>query len=144
MKALLIASVILLSFTVCGCKAKPTTEELLLGYEYTLEQLADAATESSKEAAAQASRGEISSVELAAQYQQITLIWASTIEEIDQEKQYRELWPLIFGSEEPPPLVQMPTNPDLAQWDSYIEQVEEYIFMHYQLTDAAWKKLGYS
>jgi len=144
MKALLLASLVLLSFTICGCKAKPTTEELLAGYEYTLNQLAEAAMESIKEAEAQASRGEMSNVQLAAQYQQITVIWASTIEEIDQEKQYRELWPLIFGSDEPPPLAQPPPNPDLAQWESYIEQVNEYVFMHYQLIDAAWKKLGYS
>jgi len=143
-KALLVASVILLSLTLCGCKEKPTTEELLLAYEYTLNQLAEAATESSLEAEAQASRGEISEEDLAVRYQQITLIWAQTIEEIDQEKQYRELWPIIFRSNEPPPLVQQPANPDLLQWVSYIEQVEEYIFMHHQLIDSAWKKLGYS
>jgi hypothetical protein len=90
------------------------------------------------------SRDEMSNEQLAVQYQQITLIWASTIEEIDREKQYRELWPLIFGADEPPSLPQSPANPDLLQWTSYIEQVEEYIFMHYQLVDAAWKKLGYS
>jgi hypothetical protein len=143
-KALLLASLILLPLTLCSCKAKPTTEELLLGYEYTLSQVAEAATESSLEAEAQASRSEITNEELAVRYQEITLIWAQTIEEIDREKQYRELWPIIFGSNEPPQLVQQPANPDLLQWASYIEQVEEYIFMHHQLINAAWKKLGYS
>jgi hypothetical protein len=143
-KALLLAGLVFLSLTICGCKAKPTTEELLLEYEYTLTQLAQAAAQSSLEAEEQASRGEITSGELAVRYQEITLIWAQTIEEIDRDKQYRELWPLIFGSNEPPPLVQQPANPDLLQWTSYIEQVDEYIFMHHQLIDAAWKKLGYS
>lgn len=144
MKALLLASLVLLPLTLCSCKDKPTTEELLLGYEYTLSQVAEAATESSLEAEEQASRGEITSEELSVRYQQITLIWAQTIEDIDQDKQYRELWTIIFGSNEPPPLVQQPTNPDLLQWASYIRQVDEYIFMHYQLIDTAWKKLGYS
>ena len=143
MKTLLVASLVLLSVTICGCKEKPTTEELLSGYEYTLDQIADYAMESSQEAEAQVSRGEMSNEQLAAQYQQITLIWASTIEEVDQEKQYRVLWPLIFESDEPPSLPQPPANPDLLQWASYMEQLEEYIFIHYQLVDAAWKKLGY-
>lgn len=144
MKTLLVASLILLSLNLCGCQEKPTTEELLSGYEYTLDQLANYAMESRQEAEAQVSRGEMSNEQLAAQYQQITLIWASTIEEIDREKQYRVLWPLIFDSDEPPTLPQSPANFDLLQWASYIAQVEEYIFMHYQLVDAAWKKLGYS
>jgi len=143
-KALLVASVVLLSLTLCGCKEKPTTEELLAGYEYTLNQIADYAAESSQEAKAQASRGEMSDEELALQYQQITIIWAGTLAEVNQEKQYRELWPLIFGSNEPPALPQSPSNPDLLQWASYITQVEEYVIMHYQLVDAAWRKLGYS
>jgi hypothetical protein len=143
-KALLVVSVILLSLTLCSCKEKPTTAELLSGYKYTLDQIANYAIESRQEAEAQVSRDKMSNEQLAVQYQQITLIWASTIEEIDREKQYRELWPLIFGADEPPSLPQSPANPDLLQWTSYIEQVEEYIFMHYQLVDAAWKKLGYS
>jgi len=142
-KTLLVASLVLLSVTICGCKEKPTTEELLSGYEYTLDQIADYAMESSQEAEAQVSRGEMSNEQLAVYYQQITLIWASTIEEVDQEKQYRVLWPLIFESDEPPSLPQSPANPDLLQWASYMEQLEEYIFIHYQLVDAAWKKLGY-
>ena len=41
-KALLIAGVILVSLAVGGCqKEKIPTEELLLGYQYTLKQLAD-------------------------------------------------------------------------------------------------------
>jgi hypothetical protein len=143
-KALLVASVILLSLTICGCKEKPTTEELLSGYEYTLNQVASYATDSNNEAEAQASRGEITSAELAVQYQQITIAWASTIAEVDHDKQYRGLWPLIFGADKPPALPQSPANPDLLQWASYMGQVEEYIFMHYQLIDAAWRKLGYS
>ncbi len=144
MKKLLVASLILLSLNLCCCQEKPTTEELLSGYEYTLDQLANYAMESRQEAEAQVTRGEMSNEQLAAQYQQITLIWASTIEEIDREKQYRVLWPLIFGSDEPPTLPQSPANLDLLQWTSYIAQLEEYIFMHYQLVDTAWKKLGYS
>jgi hypothetical protein len=143
-KALLVASVILLSLTLCGCKEKPTTAELLSGYEYTLDQIADYATQSGEEAAAQVSRGEMSDEELAVQYQQITIIWAGTIAQVDQAKEYRELWPLIFGSDEPPALPQLPANPDLLQWASYVAQVEEYVFMHYQMVDAAWRKLGYS
>ena len=143
MKALLVASVILVSLTICGCKEKPTTEELLSEYEYTLNQLANYATETNNEAEAQASRGEISTGELILQYQQMNIAWASTIEEVDKDKRYRELWPLIFGAKEPPSLVQAPVNPDQLQWASYMEQLEEYIFMHYQLIDAAWRKLGY-
>jgi hypothetical protein len=143
-KTLLVASLVLLSLTICGCKEKPTTAELLSGYEYTLDQLADYAMESRQEAEAQVSRGEMSNEQLAVQYQQIDLIWASTIEEIDHDKQYRGLWPLIFEADEPPSLPKSPANPDLLQWTSYLEQVEEYIFIHYQLVDAAWKKLGYS
>ena len=144
MKTLLVASVILFSLTICGCKEKPTTEELLLGYESLLNQVANYATATINEAEAQASRSEISDEDLAVQYQQITIIWARTIEEIDQEKQYRELWPLIFGADEPPSLAQSPANPDLLQWERYITQVDEYILIHYQMVDAAWKKLGYS
>jgi len=143
-KILLVASLVLLSLTICGCKEKPATEELLSGYEYTLDLIADYAMESRQEAEAQVSRGEMSNEQLSVQYQQIDLIWASTIEEIDHDKQYRGLWPLIFESNEPPSLPQSPANPDLLQWTSYMEQIEEYIFMHYQLVDAAWKKLGYS
>lgn len=143
MKALLAASLIILSLTICGCQEKPTTEELLAGYEYTLDQLAGYAVESSEEAEAKASRGEITNDQLAVQQQQISLAWASTIEEVNQEKQYRELWPLIFGSDKPPTLPQSPANPDLLQWASYIAQVDEYIFIHYTLIDAAWQKLGY-
>ena len=144
MKALLVASAVLLSITFCGCKEKPTTEELLAGYEYTLDQIADYATESTQEAEAQVSRGEISDEELAVQYQQITLIWAGAIAEVDQAKEYQELWPLIFGSDKPPALPQSPASPDLLQWTSYLAQVEEYVIMHYQLVDSAWRKLGYS
>jgi hypothetical protein len=142
-KALLVASVILVSLTICGCKEKPTTEELLSEYEYTLNQLANYATETNNEAEAQASRGEISVEDLVLQYQQITIAWANTIEEVDKYKRYRELWPLIFGANEPPSLSQAPVNPDRLQWASYMGQLEEYIFMHYQLIDAAWRKLGY-
>ena len=144
MKALLVASAVLLSITFCGCKEKPTTEELLAGYEYTLDQIADYATESTQEAEAQVSRGKISDEELAVQYQQITLIWAGAIAEVDQAKEYRELWPLIFGSDKPPALPQSPASPDLLQWTSYLAQIEEYVIMHYQLVDSAWRKLGYS
>ena len=144
MKALLVASVVLLSLTVCGCKEKPTTEELLLSYQSLLNQMAIYATESVEEVEAQASRGEISDDELALQYQQITIIWATTIEDIDQDKQYRELWPLIFGTDEPPSLVQLPANPDQLQWEMYIIQVDEYILVHYQMVESAWNKLGYS
>ena len=144
MKKLLVASAILVSLTLCGCKEKPTTEELLLGYEYSLNQVVNYATETITEAEAQASRGEISAEELALQYQQVTIIWARTIEEIDQDKQYRELWPLIFGADEPPSLAQSPANPDLLQWESYIMHVDEYILLHYQMVEAAWRKLGYS
>ncbi|MBN1862125.1 MAG: hypothetical protein JW790_00575 [Dehalococcoidales bacterium] len=144
-KALLVASVVLLSLPLCSCsKEKPTTEELLMAYDYSLTQLADYAAQSSQEAEEQASQGEITSDELAVRYQEITLIWAQTIAEMDRGKQYRELWPLIYGGNEPPTLVKQPTNPDLLQWTNYITQVEEYIFMHHQLVDAAWKKLGYS
>jgi hypothetical protein len=143
-KALLVASAVLLSITLCGCKEKPTTEELLAGYEYTLNQIADYYTESTQEAEAQASRGEISDEELAMQYQQITLDWAGTIAEVDKVKEYRGLWPLIFSSDKPPALPQSPASPDLLQWASYVSQVEEYVIMHYQLVDSAWKKLGYS
>ena len=144
MKTLLIASLVLLSITLCGCKEKLTTEELLSGYQYTLEQVANSAMESSQEAEAQASRGEISDEELLAQYEQITVAWALTIEEVDRQKQFKELWPLIFGSEEPPTLARQPLNPDLLQWQSYLGQVNDYIFLHYQLIDAAWRKLGYN
>ena len=144
MKALLVASAVLLSIALCGCEEKPTTEELLAGYEYTLDQIADYATESTQEAEAQVSRGEISDEELAVQYQQITLIWAGAIAEVDQAKEYRELWPLIFGSDKPPALPQSPASPDLLQWTSYLAQIEEYVIMHYQLVDSAWRKLGYS
>ena len=143
MKALLVASVVLLSLTVCGCKEKPTTEELLLRYQSLLNQMAIYATESVEEVEAQASRGEISDDELALQYQQLTIIWATTIEDIDQDKQYRELWPLIFGVDEPPSLAQSPANPDQIQWAFYITQVDEYILVHYQMVESAWKKLGY-
>jgi hypothetical protein len=143
-KTLLVASLILLSLTLCGCQEKLTTEELLSGYEYTLDQIADYAMESRQEAEAQVSRGEMSNEQLAAQYQQINLIWASTIEEVDREKRYRILWQLIFESDKPPSMPQSPANADLLQWVSYIEQVEEYIFIYYQLVDVAWKKLGYS
>ena len=144
MKALLIASVISVSLAVCGCQEKLTTEELLLGYQYTLNQLADAAMQSIDEAETQASQGEMTNDQLEARYEQITLIWAQTIEGINQEKQYRELWPIIFSDDKPPSLVKPPSNPDLLQWVSYIGQVKEYIFIHYQLVEAAWQKLGYS
>jgi len=144
-KALLIAGVILVSLAVGGCqKEKIPTEELLMGYQYTLNQLADMAMESIDEAETQASQGEMTANQLETRYEQITLIWAQTIEEIDQEKQYRELWPVIFSEDKPPSLVKMPSNPNLQQWASYIAQVEEYVFIHYQLIDAAWGKLGYS
>ncbi len=144
MKALLIVSVILVSLAVGGCQEKPTTEELLMGYQYTLNQLSDMAMQSIDEAETQASQGEMTNDQLADRYEQITLIWAQTIEGIDQEKQYRELWPIIFSDDKPPSLVKAPSNPDPQQWASYIAQVEEYIFIHYQLVEAAWQKLGYS
>ena len=143
MKTLLVAGAILLSLTICGCQEKPTTEELLLGYQSSLNQMAIYATDSVEEVEAQASRGEISDDELALQYQEITIIWATTIEDIDQDKQYRELWPLIFGADEPPSLVQSPANPDQIQWVFYFTQVDEYILVHYQMVESAWKKLGY-
>ena len=143
MKALLIAGVILATLAG-GCQEKPTTEELLMGYQYTLNQLADMAMESLDEAETQTSQGEMTAVQFEARYQEITLIWAQTIEEIDQDKQYRELWPIIFSDSKPPSLVEAPSNPTLQQWASYIAQVEEYIFIHYQLVDTAWGKLGYS
>jgi hypothetical protein len=143
-KALLLAGLVLLPIALCSCQAKPTTVELLTAYAYTLDQLANYASESSQEAEAQAESGEITSAELSLRYQEITIVWAQTIEELDKDKQYRELWPLIFNSSQPPQLVKQPTSPDLIQWTSYMEQVEEYIFIHYQLVNAAWEKLGYS